>query len=79
MTEQNSTLFLGHYTWKNITVGKMIRFFGIMLQIMLEPRKMGGSKSYFADLKSIHLGYGYELELRGYHAWAKEVSSIQKD
>ena len=41
MAERNSTLFLGH-VWKNISVGEMIRFFGIMLQISLDPRKMGG-------------------------------------
>ena len=41
MKKRNSTLFIGH-KWKNITVAEMIRFFGIMLRISMEPRKMGG-------------------------------------
>ena len=54
----------------------MIRFFGIMLRISLEPRKMGGYETYFVESKSVHLGHGYELQLRGYHAWAKDVMPL---
>ena len=54
----------------------MIRFFGIMLQISLEPGKLGGYESYFVESKSINLGHRYKLELRGYHSWAKEVMPL---
>ena len=30
------------YIYHNITVGKIIRFFVIILNISIEPRKMGG-------------------------------------
>ena len=75
MAKRNSTLFLGH-KWTNITVGEMIRFFGILLWISLEPRKMAGYESYFVKSKMVHLGHGYGLELRGYNAWAKEIMSL---
>ena len=41
MKTRNSTLYIGR-KWENIRAGEMIRFFGIMLRISLEPRKMGG-------------------------------------
>ena len=55
-----TSLFLGH-KWKNITVGEMVRFFGILLRISMEPQKMGGYESYFRDAPQIHLGVGYNV------------------
>ena len=75
MMERNSTLYLGH-KWKNITVAEMIRFFGIMLRISLEPRKMGGYLSYFTENPTVHIGDGYSIELRGFDPWAKEIMSL---
>jgi hypothetical protein len=75
MMERNSTLYLGH-KWKNITVPEMVRFFGIMLRISLEPRKMGGYSLYFTDSPTVHIGDGYSIELRGFDPWAKEIMSL---
>ena len=75
MISGNSILYLGH-TWRNITVGEMIRFFGIMLHISLEPRKMGGDTSYFVEDPVVILGSGYFCKLRGYQVWAKEVMTL---
>ena len=75
MAARNSTLFLGH-KWTNITVGEMIRFFGVLLRISLEPRKMAGYESYFVESKTVHLGQGYGLVLRGYNAWAKDIMTL---
>ena len=58
MKSRNSALYLGH-EWKNIETGEMIRFFGIMLRISLEPRKMGGYTSYFLEDPVVMLGSGY--------------------
>ena len=58
MKSRNLTLYLGH-EWKNIETGEMIRFFGIMLRISLEPRKMGGYTSYFLEDPVVMLGSGY--------------------
>ena len=41
MEEQNLTTYIDH-DWSNITIGRMIRFFGIILCISMEPMKMGG-------------------------------------
>ena len=44
--EKKSTLYLGN-KWTNITVGEIIRFFGIRMRISIEPRYMGGYPPYF--------------------------------
>ena len=75
MRQRNTSLFLGH-KWNNITVEEMIHFFGIMLRISLEPRKMGGYESYFTEQLSITASNGYSTSLRGYHAWAKDIMSL---
>ena len=75
MRQRNTSLFLGH-KWDNITVKEMIHFFGIMLRISLEPRKMGGYQSYFTEQLSITASNGYSTSLRGYHAWAKDIMSL---
>ena len=75
MQSRNSTLYLGH-KWENISVSEMIRFFGIMLRISLEPRKMGGYSSYFTDNSNVQIGTGYSVELRGYSAWAKDIMTL---
>ena len=48
MTRNNTRLYLGH-KWENISVGDMVRFYGIMLRISMSPRKMGGYASYFQN------------------------------
>ena len=75
MRERNTTLFLGH-KWTNITVEEMVHFFGILLRISLEPRKMGGYTSYFQESHSITLASGYTCNLQGYQSWAKNVMNL---
>ena len=75
MKSRSSTLYIGH-KWENIRAGEMIRFFGIMLRISLEPRKMGGYSTYFTDASTIHLDSDYFIQLRGYNAWAKEIMPL---
>ena len=67
MNTRLSTLYLCH-KWSNITCGEMIQFFGILLKISLEPRKMGGYVSYFTENPTVRIGDGYMAELRGYDA-----------
>eukprot|EP00957_Ditylum_brightwellii_P049234 3735828-Ditylum_brightwellii.AAC.1 len=40
MSEKSTALFIG-WKWTNITWGEMVRFFGILLRISMEPRRMG--------------------------------------
>ena len=75
MKEINTTLFLVH-KWENISVEEMVRFFGILLRISLEPRKMGGYESHFSENNTITLAIGYISILRGYNGWAKEIMSL---
>ena len=46
-------------------VGKIIRLFGIMLHVSIEPRDMGGYMSYFVEDTIIQLGCGYYVQIRG--------------
>ena len=71
MKERNTSLFLGH-KWNNISGCEIVHFFGIMLRISLEPRKMGGYISYFVDDQSITIGNGYTTYLQGYNATTSE-------
>ena len=75
MKQRNTTLFLGH-KWRNISVEEMVHFFGILLRISLEPRKMGGYESYFSENITVSLASGYSSTLRGYNAWAKDIMSL---
>ena len=75
MNSRNSNKFLGH-EWKNISTAEMIRFFGILLRISLEPRKMGGYTTYFSDESVIAMGSTYRCKLRGYEPWAKRIMTL---
>ena len=75
MNTRNTSLFLGH-KWENIRVGEMVRFFGIMLRISMEPRKMGGYASYFQDPPVIRLGVSYSVRLTGFDPWAREIMTL---
>ena len=54
----------------------MVCFFGIMLRISMEPRKMGGYVSYFEDNPIIHMGGNYGVRLRGFDPWAKQIMAL---
>ena len=75
MKERNTSLFLGH-KWSNISVTEMIHFFGILLRVSIEPRKMGGYATYFTEDHNVTLSTGYSTNLRGYSAWAKDVMTL---
>lgn len=75
MHARSSSMFLGH-KWANITTGEMVRFFGIMLRISMEPRKMGGYTSYFQENPVVSLANGYSVQLRGFDAWAKDIMPL---
>ena len=76
MRSRNTSLFLGH-KWENITIGEIVRFFGILLRISMEPRKMGGYKLYFQDALQIHLGVGgNNVCLTGFEPWARNIMTL---
>ena len=75
MHARSSSMFLGH-KWANITTGEMVRFFGIILRISMEPRKMGGYTSYFQENPVVSLANGYSVQLRGFDAWAKDIMPL---
>ena len=50
MAEKSTTLFIGR-KWTNITWGEMVRFFGILLRISMEPRRMGGTFPIFKKIQ----------------------------
>ena len=51
-------------------------FFGILLRISMEPRKMGGYVSYFRDPPQVHLGVGYNVRLIGFEPWARNIMPL---
>ena len=65
MNERNTKLFIDH-KWSYISVQVMNHFFGVMLRIFLEPRKMGGYDSYFIEDHTIVLSNEYTVTLTGY-------------
>eukprot|EP00957_Ditylum_brightwellii_P036212 2743588-Ditylum_brightwellii.AAC.1 len=50
MAEKSTTLFIGR-KWTNITWGEMVCFFGILLWINMEPRRMGGTFPIFKKIQ----------------------------
>ena len=77
MRSRHSNLYIGKQ-WRDITTVEMIQFFGIMLRISMEPRKMGGYVSYFEENPVINIGDHYSVQLRGYNPWAKNVMSLSR-
>ena len=71
----NSTLYLGN-KYTKITVGEIIRFFGIVLWISIEPQNMGGCLFCFVEDPIIHLCHGYYVQIRGHDVWGKYVMSL---
>ena len=66
----------GGLKWTNITLQEMIRFFGIMLRMSIEPRHLGGYEAYFHPSTSIQAGKNYSVQLSGYVGWAATVMSL---
>ena len=62
INKRSSTMYIGH-KWTNITPNEMIRFFGILLKISCESRKMGGYASYFTENPMVRVGDGYSVDL----------------
>ena len=54
----------------------MARFFGTMLRISMESKKMGGRASYFEDNPIVHMGGDYRVRLRRFDPWAKQVMTL---
>ena len=75
MKVSNSTLYLGGKLM-NITIGEILGFFGIMMRISTEPRKMGGYPSYFVEDPIICFGCEYSVQCRLYYYWGKYVMNI---
>ena len=46
----------------------MVHFFGILIRVSLEPRKMGGYESRFENNATISLASGHSFVLRGFNA-----------
>ena len=72
MAVRNSKLYHGN-KWENITVSEVIKFFGIMLRISIDPWKMEVYMHYFTEYLMINLGHVYYVQIRGYDAWAKYI------
>ena len=52
-------------------VEEMLRFFGIMMRISMEPINMGGCVSYFVDNPMVNIGGFYYVCICGYITWEK--------
>ena len=66
------------YPWKNITTEEMFHFFGVLLKMSVDCRKMGGYKAYFKSKPTIYLSDNYSMTLNSYPAWASKVFSFSR-
>eukprot|EP00957_Ditylum_brightwellii_P079730 6061761-Ditylum_brightwellii.AAC.1 len=60
----------GGQKWRNITMQEMVRFYGILLCMSIEPRHLGGYKAYFNPRTKINIAPGYIQEFKTYGGWA---------
>ena len=60
----------GGLKWKNITVQYMVRFYGVMLSMSIDPRHLGGYEGYFKPTSYVRIGRGYNVNLVRYGRWA---------
>eukprot|EP00957_Ditylum_brightwellii_P129169 9852152-Ditylum_brightwellii.AAC.1 len=63
----------GGQKYKNITVEEMVRFYGILLRMSIEPRHLGGYQAYFKSTTRIDLAPRYVQEFNTYGGWAEEI------
>ena len=64
------------FPWKNITTEEMYRFFGVLLKMSIDNRKMGGYKAYFKAKPTVYLTNDYSMTLHSYPAWASKVFTL---
>ena len=43
----------GGYLWRNITTEEMISFYGVLLKMSIDNRKLGGYRAYFKTKRTI--------------------------
>eukprot|EP00957_Ditylum_brightwellii_P155351 11825669-Ditylum_brightwellii.AAC.1 len=54
----------------------MVRFYGILLRMSIEPCHLGGYQAYFKPTTRIDLASGYVQEFNSYGGWASEIMSL---
>ena len=72
---QKKSFFI-YWKWTHISVIGIIRFFCIVIIIILEPIQMGQCDSYFHQSPRICAGLGYIARLRSYDAWCREIMTL---
>ena len=66
----------GGMKWTNITVQEIIHFYGVMIQIYIDPWNLGGYTPYFESISIIICGQGCTVILEAYGGWASKITSL---
>ena len=64
------------FPWKNITTEEMHHFFGVLLKMSIDNRKLGGYKAYLKAKPTIYLSNDYSMALDSYPVWASKVFTL---
>ena len=54
----------------------MVRFYGVMLHMSIEPCHLGGYEDYFKPTSYARVGHGYNVKLVGYGGWAGRIITL---
>ena len=63
----------GGIIWKNITVQEMVRFYGVMIRMIIDPCHLGGYEGYFTSTLYVRVGCGYNVKLVEYGGWEERI------
>ena len=56
----------------------MVRFYGVMLHMSIEPCHLGGYEDYFKPTSYARVGHGYNVKLVGYGGWAETIMTLAR-
>ena len=61
---------------RNVTAQEILNIYGVILQVSIEPRNLGGYSSYLESISRIRCGQGYTYSLDAYGGWASKIMSL---
>ena len=69
-------LYFGDPKWNNVQIDEMIHFFGMVLKMSNDVRRIGACTEYFYDEILTHLAEDYSFNIKGFISWVKDVMTL---
>ena len=61
---------------RNVTAQEILNIYGVIIQVSIEPRNLGGYSSYLESISRIRCGQGYTSIFEAYGVQASKLTSL---